>query len=324
MPEDPVKKPSQPYQTISSRITGQSKPGVFDDELRLFKKLSSPILYNCPRSQKRTNERESLSPLVQAGIGAFAASADLAVNQPLDTMKTLAQSGKKIKFPRSLAKYFQPKNYAGVVAHAWGHLPANGAMFLVKSVLDSIMPDIPEPIKGGLAGIVIAPIYNLAERGKIYKQTLAPEMKVSTPYPTIYRGIYRTGGIKGIFKGTAPGTLRDSKWGAGIFGANHVGEYVFSEEVYEKHPSLCLWSTKLPTCFLLAAASNPDDVVKTQMLKHKSIYKNAARAVIGIYRKDGLAGFCKGGKLRTLRIASGMVAGSTVAHEVEKTIFGLS
>jgi len=293
MHEDPVKKSPQSYQAILS-------------------------------PKKLTNERESLGPLVQAGIGAFAASADLAINQPLDTMKTLAQSGKKIKFPRTLAKYFHPKNYAGIVAHAWGHLPANGAMFAVKSILDSIMPDLSEPTKGGIAGVVIAPIYNLAERGKIYKQTLASEIKVTPSYSTIYRNIYRTGGARGLLKGALPGALRDSPWGIGMFGANHIGEYVFPKEVYEKYPSLCLWGTKLPTCFLLAAASNPPDVVKTQMLKHNSIYKNTVEAITGIYRKEGLLGFCKGGKLRTLRIGSGIVVGSTVMHEAEKAIFGLS
>ncbi|GJE98631.1 mitochondrial carrier [Phanerochaete sordida] len=282
-------------------------------------------------SSKDGNDRVQLDPRIDLFAGAVAGIAALIVGFPFDTVKVRLQSPEVASRYRSTFHAFTTivreerirGLFRGITSPLLTMAPLNGVVFasyrfLLKLQLDKpdVKPTLTQVTLAGMGcGLLASIVTSPTELIKIQQQTMiVPKSGVAPTVQDVARHIYRTRGIRGLFRGLVPTGIREMGYGAyfGVYEGtlalysrlsrpHHTYAPVGSEGIVaqEPHP---YWALLLaggmagPASWLVTF---PFDVVKTRVQSVVAPgpdhpYRTVLSTIVNSYRKEGLMVFFKG------------------------------
>lgn len=137
-----------------------------------------------------------------------------------------------------------------------------------------------------------------------------------------YRAIYRTDGMRALWKGAVPNMVRNS-----LCNASEIVTYDLAKHLLLLHTKFqdniyCHITAGCVAGFVATVIASPVDVVKTRYMNDsKGIYSNAIQCAYKMGKEEGLSAFYKGFLPSFIRIFSFNVVLWVVYEQVQRLMF---
>jgi hypothetical protein len=225
----------------------------------------------------------------------IASIAESIVMQPLDTIKVLRQSNQPL--PTTFRSYY--KGFTPFISQMSVKYFLRFSSFeLLKSKDNNFYHNFSAGIVSGFTESLFITPFELIK-------TNLQTTKNNSPF-TVAKDIYKTNGIKGLYRGFTTTFFRQ--------GINQA----FNFSVYNKIKDNLMIKDEKPNIFKIAFSSlisssigpilnNPFDVVKTRYMNPKYKYDSLKMAFSDIVKNDGYSYLFKGLGLRLFRVSGGQV-----------------
>eukprot|EP00027_Filamoeba_sp_ATCC50430_P010401 CAMPEP_0168558106 /NCGR_PEP_ID=MMETSP0413-20121227/9789_1 /TAXON_ID=136452 /ORGANISM="Filamoeba nolandi, Strain NC-AS-23-1" /LENGTH=274 /DNA_ID=CAMNT_0008589197 /DNA_START=227 /DNA_END=1051 /DNA_ORIENTATION=- len=158
-------------------------------------------------------------------------------------------------------------------------------------------------LAGGISGAIGSSLVNPTDLIKIRFQSVLPNEK--PPYKTTFHGFYyiwKNEGIRGLYKGVIPTTIR-----ASVLTAAQLSSYDHSKHFMLKHKYMedgfyCHFVASIISGLVTTTATNPVDIVKTRWMADRNSYKSPFEIFTKILFQEGPHAFLKGWVPNYLRL----------------------
>lgn len=157
--------------------------------------------------------------------------------------------------------------------------PSSGARLHDKVIAGSL--------SGGIASLATSPV-------ELVKTRLQSSNTTKSTLETI-SNVVKENGVKGLWKGAIPGTIRSSMLTASQCATyDEVKRHMLTSGLLP-HDGIALhFVSSMLAGFITTTITNPMDVVKTRMYVGGNAYKSPLHCMKSIYMQEGMMGFMKG------------------------------
>jgi len=151
-------------------------------------------------------------------------------------------------------------------------------------------------LAGGLCGAIGSSIVNPTDVVKIRFQSVCPGQP--KPYKNTFHGFYslykNEGGIKGLYRGVLPTTLRASVLTASQLSSYDHSKRFLLEHHYFQDNVYCHVTASFISGLVTTTATNPVDIVKTRWMSERHMYRGPLDVFLKILKKEGPHALFKG------------------------------
>lgn len=216
-------------------------------------------------------EKAPLSPVRNTVVGMASAACDLAIDQPLVTLKTWRQNS-NTSVVSSLRNNWRHL-YSGVGPMYMSYGSAMGIVFFQMSLYDKMLkqyaPNVSEARRkmyaAALSGGVTATFWGAPLEGIMVKQQMAAAEKKPMNVLQVIRHVGQTTGYRSLWRGAPMQALREIGFVSTVSSPEVVAKQLFPKEVQEKHSAATNAAASVVVGLTGATITNPPDVMKSRM-----------------------------------------------------------
>lgn len=252
-------------------------------------------------------EKRTITPLENAGIGIAAAGAEVAIDQPLVYFKNTLQRGQKINWSK-------PKEwYRGGGVNLASLAPTTALQVAVNGILSNYMGHdasiskqfVAAWLAGAASGLICCPSENLMLHQQISKSSATKTAKE----------LWKKHGKASLSRGMLPLCLRDGGFTCGYLALGPAIKQYLKQ--YSDSTMLSMGGCVFAG-LLAATVTHPFDRVKTAMQEDLSSKQGMIGTARLMLSKGGLAELFKGYIPRTTRVAMAIPIMGTVTEYLQE------